>query len=275
VEKQCISEMHHSPGSICQESNGKTVDGQRTDENRSMQQRIWMGTAASGKIRVQTHNDNRSDMQNSEERAQQPTHAQSSNQDCRRMHLNRRFQGQSNTDQDFNQRAKPQKNKTPGISQEAHATITQYAIEKATQRGIREGRELPKTEQAIEQATQRGIEERREIQKQKRRLTCQGCKQRGNYGKNRHIGHTDEQCWYNPQSRNDNTPSCAWCKQHRAPSAHKDHTVKNCWKQADHTAICEGRAGQQRELRKEQLRKEQNTIQMKKDKTKDFANGGW
>jgi hypothetical protein len=70
--------------------------------------------------------------------------------------------------EDFNQRAKPQKNKTPGISQEAHTRITQYAIEKVTQRGIREGRELQKTENAIEQAPQRGIEERRESQKQRR-----------------------------------------------------------------------------------------------------------
>jgi hypothetical protein len=68
--------------------------------------------------------------------------------------------------ENFNQRAKPRKNKTPGISQEAHATITQYTIEKATLRGIKEGRELQKTENAIEQATQRGIEGRSKRQKQ-------------------------------------------------------------------------------------------------------------
>jgi hypothetical protein len=185
------------------------------------------------------------------------------------------FKGKLTQIEDFNQQAKPQKNKRPGISQEAHATIKQYKIEKATQRVIREGRELQKMEHAIEQATQRGIEERREIQKQKRRLTCQGCKQCGNRGINGHIGYTDEQCWYNPKSRNDNTPSCAWCEQHPARSAHKDHTVENCLKRADHTAIREGRTGQQREVRKEQVCKEQNTMQMKKDKTKDFANGGW
>jgi hypothetical protein len=76
--------------------------------------------------------------------------------------------------EDFNQQAQPKKNKTPGISQEAHATITQYEIEKATRRGIKEGRELQKTENAIKQATQRGIEERRERQKQQIRLACQG-----------------------------------------------------------------------------------------------------
>jgi hypothetical protein len=151
---------------------------------------------------------------------------------------------------DFNKRAKPKKNKTQGISQEAHATITQYAIDKATQQGIREGRELQKTEH--KQAIQRGIKEQRERQKQKRRLTCQKCKQLGKIG---HGGHTEKQCWYNMQSLNDNTPSCAWCKQHRPRSAHKDHTVGNCWKRADHTA----------------MRKEQNTVQMKKDMTKDFA----
>jgi hypothetical protein len=86
-----------------------------------------------------------------------------------------------------NQRAKPKKNKTPGISQEAHATITQYAIEKAPQRGIREGRELQKTENAIEQATQRGNKERRESQKQRRQLACRGCKPRGKSG---HISDT-------------------------------------------------------------------------------------
>jgi hypothetical protein len=154
-----------------------------------------------------------------------------------------RFKAKLTQIKDFNQRAKPQKNKTPKISQEAHATITQYAIEKATQRGIRDGRELQKTENAIKQATQRGIEEQREIQKQQRRLTCQGCKQRGKSG---HIKHKDEQCWYSPQSRNDNTKSCAWCEQQQARSAHKDYTVKNCAKRADHIAIREGHAGQQR-----------------------------
>jgi hypothetical protein len=102
---------------------------------------------------------------------------------------------------DFNQRAKPQKRKTPGISKEAQATITQYAIEKATRRGIKEGREMQKTENAIEQATLRGIKEPREMQKQRKRLTCQGCKERG---KN-HIGNTDEQCWYNTPTLNNNT----------------------------------------------------------------------
>jgi hypothetical protein len=67
--------------------------------------------------------------------------------------------------ENFNERAKPKKNKTQGISQEAHATITQYAIEKATQRGIREGTELQKTENAIKKATQRGSYERSERQK--------------------------------------------------------------------------------------------------------------
>jgi hypothetical protein len=103
--------------------------------------------------------------------------------------------------EDFNKRAKPKKNKTPGISQEAHTRITQYAIEEATQRGIKEGRELQKTENAIEQATQRGIKEQRERQKQRIRLTCQGCKQRGKG----HIGHTDEQCWYTTQTHNNCT----------------------------------------------------------------------
>jgi hypothetical protein len=168
---------------------------------------------------------------------------------------------------DFNKRAKPQKNKTPGISQEAPATITKYAIEKATRRGIKEGRELQKMKNAIEQAAPRGIEERRDRQKQRMRLTGQGCKQGGKS----HIGHTDKQCWYNTQTRNDNTPSCAWCEHHRAQSAHKDHTIKNCWKRADQNAK---RDGHLREICKE-ICKEQNTIQMKKDKTKDFANGGW
>jgi hypothetical protein len=168
---------------------------------------------------------------------------------------------------DFNQPAKPKKNKTPGISQEAHATTTQYAIEKATRRGIKEGRELQKTENAIEQATQRGIEEQRERQKQRIRLTCQGCKQRGRS----HVGHTDKQCWYTTQTHNDNTPSCAWCEHHRAQSAHKDHTIKNCFKRADQNAK---RNGHQREIHKE-IHRELNTIQMKKDKTKDFANGEW
>jgi hypothetical protein len=142
--------------------------------------------------------------------------------------------------EDFHKRAKPKKNKTPGISQEAHPTITQYAIEKATRRGIKERRELQKTEYTIEQATQRGIEEQRQRQKQGIRLTCQGCKQRGNghightdeqcwyttqltcqgckqRGRG-HIGHTDEQCWYTTQTHNDSTPSCAWCKKHQALS---------------------------------------------------------
>jgi hypothetical protein len=171
--------------------------------------------------------------------------------------------------ENFNQPAKPRKNKTPGISQEAHPTIIQYTIEKATQRGIREGRELQKRENAIEQATQRGIEERRESQKQRRPLTCQGCKQRRKTG---HIRHTDEQCCYNTQTHNENTQSCAWCKQHRPKSAHKDHTIKNCWKRADQNAT--KRKGHKKEIQKE-IRKEQNTIQMKKDKTKDFAKGGW
>jgi hypothetical protein len=176
--------------------------------------------------------------------------------------------------ENFNQRAKPRKNKTSGISQEAHATITQYEIEKATLRGIKEGRELQKTENAIEQATQRGNEERRESQKQRRRLACRGCKPRGKRG---HISHTDKQCWYNTQSLNDNTPSCAWCEHHRAQSAHKDHTIKNCWKRADQNAK---RDGHQIEIRSDRaMRKEtceeQNTIQTKKDRTKDFAKGGW
>jgi hypothetical protein len=80
--------------------------------------------------------------------------------------------------EDFNQRAKPQKWKTPVISQKAHATITQYAIEKATLRGIKEGREMQKRKNAIEEATLRGIEEQREMQKQRKQLTCQRCKQR-------------------------------------------------------------------------------------------------
>jgi hypothetical protein len=136
----------------------------------------------------------------------------------------------------FNQQAKPKKNKTPGSSQEAHATITQYAIEKVTQRGIREGRELQKTENAIEQATKRGSEERSEIQKLRNRLTCKGCKQRGKG----YFSHADEQCWYNMQTSNDNTPSCAWCKHHRAQSAHKDHTIENCWQRADQNAKRDG-----------------------------------
>jgi hypothetical protein len=133
---------------------------------------------------------------------------------------------------DLNQQAKPQKSKTPGISQEAHTTITQYTIEKATRRGIKEGREMQKTENAIERETLRGFEERREMQKQRKQLTCQGCKQRGKS----HTGHTDKQCWYNTESLNNNTPSCARREHHRALSAHKDHTIKNCWKQADHNA---------------------------------------
>jgi hypothetical protein len=108
--------------------------------------------------------------------------------------------------EDFNQRAKPQKWKTPVISQKAHATITQYAIEKVTLRGIKEGREMQKTKDAIEEATLRGIEEQREMQKQQKQLTCQRCKQR----LKSHIGHTEVQCWYNMQTLNNNTPSCAW-----------------------------------------------------------------
>jgi hypothetical protein len=76
----------------------------------------------------------------------------------------------------FNQQAKPKKNKTHGICQEAHAWIMQYAIEKATLRGIKEGRELQKTENAIQQTTKRGSEERSERQKLRNRLACKICR---------------------------------------------------------------------------------------------------
>jgi hypothetical protein len=77
----------------------------------------------------------------------------------------------------FNQQTKPKKNKTHGICQEAHTTITQYAIEKVTLRGIREGRELQKTENAIQQTTKRGSVERRERQKLRNQLECNICRQ--------------------------------------------------------------------------------------------------
>jgi hypothetical protein len=156
--------------------------------------------------------------------------------------------------EDFNQRAKPQKWKTPAMIQKAHTTITQYAIEKATLRGIEEGREMQKTQNAIEKATLRGIEERREMQKQQRRLTCQGCKQRGN----NYIGHTDKQCWYYTPS----LPSkwCSWCKK-------QSHTTEICWERPGQKA--------KRAYKESTKRTEQHATQMKKDKTKDFANGGW
>jgi hypothetical protein len=216
-------------------------------------------------------------MQNSEERAQQHSLRKVATKIAEECTSTDEFKAKLTQIENFNQRAKPKKNKTIGISQEAHATIIQYAIEKATQRGIqrriREGRELQKTENAIEQATQRGSDERSKRQKQQNRLTCQRCKQHGKG----HFGHTDKQCWYNTQTRNNNTPSCAWCEHHRVQSAHKDHTIENCWKQADQNAK---RDGHQREICKERamrkdIREEQNPIQTKKDKTKDFANGGW
>jgi hypothetical protein len=209
--------------------------------------------------------------------AQQPTHAQNSNQDCRRMHLNRWLQGKTNTDQRLQPTSKATeeedatdiRTRTPKWQsgkevdrtrdqhqkrQEAHATITQYAIEKATRRGMEEGREMQKTQNAIEKATLRGIEEQNEMQKQRRRLTCQGCKQR----RNNYIRRTDEQCWYNTPS----PPSkwCTWCKK-------QSHTTKICWERPGQKA--------KRTDKESTKQAEQNTTQMKEDKTKDFANGGW
>jgi hypothetical protein len=186
-----------------------------------------------------------------------------------------RFKAKLTQIENFNQQTKPKKNKTHGICQEAHATITQYAIEKATLRGMREGRELQKTEKAIQQTTKRGSVERSERQKLQNQLECNISRQHTGNG---HFGHTSKQCWYNTQSPNDNIPSCAWCEKHQAQTAHKGHTLEDCWQRADQKAkrdahqICKGIAMHNKT---NELRKAQNTTQLKKGKTEDFANGGW
>jgi hypothetical protein len=145
--------------------------------------------------------------------------------------------------EEFNQRAKPQNRQTTLMGQKGQTTVAQYAM--ANQK-------KGKTQY-----------DKKNMRREKKVRTCQGCKQRCYI----FIGHTDEECWYNTQTLNDNTPSCTWCELHQASSAHKDHAIDNCWKRADHNAK---RAEQQRAKLKEQ-----HTIQMKKDKTKDFANGEW
>jgi hypothetical protein len=119
----------------------RAVERQRTGKKQFTQQQIRTGAAASGKIRVQTHNDNRSDMQNSEERAQRPSHAQSSSQNCRRMYLNRRIQGKTNTDQKLQPASKAKEEqdarKQSGSTRNDHAIRNRESDPERNQRGKR------------------------------------------------------------------------------------------------------------------------------------------
>jgi hypothetical protein len=139
---------------------------------------------------------------------------------------------------EFNQRAKPQNRQTPVMRKVATKIVEectsthgfkakQTQIQELNQRAKPQNKQTPTRDQKME------------MKREKKQRTCQGCKQRGNT----FIGHTDDECWYNTQTRNNNTPSCTWCKLHRGNETNRAHAIVNCWEQAHNNAK---RAKQQR-----------------------------
>jgi hypothetical protein len=111
------------------------VDGHRNGKNQFTQQRIRTGAATSRKIQVQMHNDMTCKIVKNG--LSNPFMRKVATKIAEECTSTDGFKAKLAQIKNFNQRAKPRKNKTPGISQEAHTMITQYAIEKATQRGKR------------------------------------------------------------------------------------------------------------------------------------------